>query len=226
MKNVHLISTDKPSRLRYNLSNQLVLIKDTYRVNYDNEVTQHIFITSDEEIKEGDWVITPTNDIIQWAKVFRPDGKKIIITTDQDLIAEGIQPIDDTFLEWFVNNPSCEFVDVRYEVLKPFQSVDKGYMIHLPDNEVLGEPKQGTVEEAAKYQADRMISEEAYEDALNMQKASNAGYESKIAELEAQIKEMYSKDEVLKILLARNVKLGIIDKTSEVEEWFNRFKKK
>ena len=25
---------------------------------------QHLYILSDEEIKEGDWVITPTNDII------------------------------------------------------------------------------------------------------------------------------------------------------------------
>ena len=40
-----------------------------------------------------------------------------------------------------------------------------------------------------------------------------------------QAERMYSKEEVLKILLARNVELGIIDKTSEVEEWFNRFKK-
>jgi hypothetical protein len=152
MKHIHVLPTDKPSRLFKSFGKLNIGDYITKRENL--QVTnQHIYITSDEEIKEGDWVITPTNDIIQWAKVFRPDGKKIIITTDQDLIAEGIQPIDDTFLEWFVNNPSCEFVDVRYEVLKPFQSVDKGYMIHLPDNEVLGEPKQETLEEAAKKHA-------------------------------------------------------------------------
>ena len=37
----------------------------------------------------------------------------IILTTDQDLIADGIQSIDDEFLEWFVKNPSCEYVDQR-----------------------------------------------------------------------------------------------------------------
>jgi hypothetical protein len=74
---------------------------------------RNIYITSEEEIKEGDWVITPTNDILEWAKAFQPIGKKIILTTDQKLIKYGVQPIDDEFLEWFVDNPSCEMVDVK-----------------------------------------------------------------------------------------------------------------
>jgi hypothetical protein len=36
---------------------------------------------------------------------------KIILTTDQDLIKDGVQAIDDEFLEWFVKNPSCEEVE-------------------------------------------------------------------------------------------------------------------
>ena len=38
--------------------------------------------------------------------------KKIILTTDQDLIADGIQAISDEFINWFVKNPSCEEVEV------------------------------------------------------------------------------------------------------------------
>jgi hypothetical protein len=34
------------------------------------------------------------------------------MTTDQDLIADGVQAIDGEFLEWFVNNSSCEEVEV------------------------------------------------------------------------------------------------------------------
>ena len=45
--------------------------------------------------------------------------KKIILTTDQDLIKDGVQAIDDEFLEWFVKNPNCEFV----EVVKGFADV-------------------------------------------------------------------------------------------------------
>jgi hypothetical protein len=42
--------------------------------------------------------------------------KKIILTTDQDLINDGVQAIDDEFLEWFVKNPSCESVEVKQEL--------------------------------------------------------------------------------------------------------------
>lgn len=41
-----------------------------------------------------------------------------------------------------------------------------------------------------------------------------------------QQERMYSEEEVLKILLAKNVDLGIIGKTSEVKEWFEQFKNK
>ncbi len=120
-----------------------------------NVLTQHVYITSDEKAEDEDWLLI-IDDFETYVHKHKGDNlpttswKKIILTTDQDLIAEGIQPIDDTFLQWFVNNSSCEFVDVRYDVLRPFQSVDKGYTIHLPDNEVLGEPKQETFEEIEK----------------------------------------------------------------------------
>ena len=113
MKNVHVLPTDKPSRLHFDdklfLSTSIQISKNI------NSIVEgrNIYITSDEEIKEGDWVITPTNDVIQWAKVFQPDGKKIILTTDQDLINDGVQPIDDEFLDWFFKNPNCEEVEIE-----------------------------------------------------------------------------------------------------------------
>jgi hypothetical protein len=68
--------------------------------------------------------------------------KEILLSTDELLIKDGVQAIDDEFLEWFVKNPSCEKVEVSYGILKPFQSTNKGYIIHLPDNDVLEKPKQ------------------------------------------------------------------------------------
>lgn len=41
--------------------------------------------------------------------------KKIILTTNKLLIKDGIQAINDDFLEWFVKNPSCEEVEVIQE---------------------------------------------------------------------------------------------------------------
>ncbi len=112
MKNIHVIPTDKPSRF-FNTNEGEYHFREHYVPDTIQTCKNHnIYITSDEEIKEGDWVITPTNDILEWAKVFQPIGKKIILTTDQYLIKNSVQDIDDEFLEWFVDNPSCEAVEV------------------------------------------------------------------------------------------------------------------
>ena len=81
------------------------------------EVKGDVYITSDEEIKEGDWYIKsntnlPTKRIHLGNNLYK-DDKKIVLTTDQDLIKDGVQTIDDKFLEWFIKNPSCEFVEVN-----------------------------------------------------------------------------------------------------------------
>jgi hypothetical protein len=112
MKNIHVIPTDKPSRF-FNTNEGKYHFREHYVPDTIQTCKNHnIYITSDEEIKEGDWVITSTNDILEWAKVFQPIGKKIILTTDQYLIKNSVQDIDDEFLEWFVDNPSCEAVEV------------------------------------------------------------------------------------------------------------------
>jgi hypothetical protein len=112
MKNIFLFPTDKPSRLRYNLSNVLVVTKELYR-DYGKEVNQNIYITSDEEIKEGEYGLSKLGEIIKFHSGY--DYRyyaKIILTDNPDLIKNGVQAIDDEFLEWFVKNPSCEFVEI------------------------------------------------------------------------------------------------------------------
>ena len=120
MKNLHVLPTDKPSRLSI-IDSQLIYSKE-YFIN-----PQHIYITSDAEVKEGDYVYHNSGyvsivlgfnldaikltDAQRWSK----DCKKIILTTDQDLIADGVQEIDDTFLEWFIENPSCENIEIKEE---------------------------------------------------------------------------------------------------------------
>jgi hypothetical protein len=121
MKNIHLLPTDKPSRLwTNNLRRRLEL--DEFPEQHPTNIAKHIYITSNEKIKDGDWFINTSLN-----KPYQADAsdvhvslinekkycKKIILTTDQDLIKDGVQPIDDTFLEWFVNNPSCEWVKVE-----------------------------------------------------------------------------------------------------------------
>jgi len=124
MKNIHLLPTDKPSRLYEDVDCDLRLGYD-FIVRQGMLQNQHIYITSDEEIKERDYIISLVDDE-SFEMVWKCDEsqikniidfdlefKKIILTTDQDLIKDGVQSIDDTFLEWFVKNPSCEKVDVN-----------------------------------------------------------------------------------------------------------------
>ena len=65
------------------------------------------FITNDEEIKRGDWFLTDDKRVEKDATDWRAREwhRKIILTTDQDLIKDGVQAIPDEFLEWFVKNP-------------------------------------------------------------------------------------------------------------------------
>ena len=144
MKNLHLLPTDKPSRLFYNKKDSIFTIDNDfeYVIKEDWFQDYNIYITNHEEIKEGDYVCasggfrfvkTLNNDK---GRTFKDDGivskqnpssichlsnyKKIILTTDQDLINDGIQAIDDEFLEWFVKNPSCE--NVKIELIEEIPS--------------------------------------------------------------------------------------------------------
>jgi hypothetical protein len=81
-----------------------------------HKIGNELYITSDEEIKDGEYGLSRLGEIIKFHSGY--DYRyyaKIILTTDQDLIKDGVQVIDDEFLEWFVKNPSCEYVEVEEE---------------------------------------------------------------------------------------------------------------
>ncbi len=120
MKNIHVLPTDKPSRLwTNNLRRRLEL--DEFPSQHPSNIVKHIYITSDEEIKKDTkpfWCIDTKDNSVNYYQDALPlynyiGYKKIILTTDQDLINNGVQAIDDEFLEWFVKNASCESIVVE-----------------------------------------------------------------------------------------------------------------
>jgi hypothetical protein len=162
MKNIHILPTDKPSRLQR--------FTDVDKIEFElaskDEIFNkgiNIYITNDEDIKEGDWFIA-NNGVHKCIRVdentscpfitlnskgeeighFKTWKTKIILTTDFRL-APDVQKIDDEFLEWFVKNPSCEEVEIK----KVWFSLDKstngnlgitsngywGYKIIIPKEE-------------------------------------------------------------------------------------------
>jgi hypothetical protein len=123
MRNVHILPTDKPSRLYLGDNGNFVfgMMQTSIQSRNDDFTNQNISITNSEEItgfENNIWVIKGER-IFLWqntmALVSNLKPKKIILTTDPDLIAEGVQPIDNEFLEWFVKNPSCERVEVVHK---------------------------------------------------------------------------------------------------------------
>jgi len=123
-KNVHILATDQPSRLVKNLKGVFSLMNESLEVG-GAICNINMYVTSDGKIKEGDYIysfadnrtykiVYSENNIIQssFHSHYSNESKKIILTTDTILIADGVQAIDDEFLEWFVKNPSCEFVEI------------------------------------------------------------------------------------------------------------------
>ena len=135
MKNIHVLPTDKPSRIRIGNNGNFVfgLIQNSIASKNDSYTNQNIYITSDEKIKKYDWYIAD-NKLYRASVDHNPElytygCKKLILTTDQDLIKDGVQAIDDEFLEWFVKNPTCERVEVEdFPMTEKYNS--KGEYVH------------------------------------------------------------------------------------------------
>ena len=213
MKNIHLLPTDKPSRL-FKFANQLHL--DTIPKEYYKKY--NIYITDSEEIKEGDWYLDTFNTQRIKANEFSDHKhygnscKKIILTTDPNLIADGVQSIDDEFLEWFVKNPSCEQIEVQ----KWFDGLDfLEYKLITPKEEA----EQETLEEAAeKYlQECRLLTNIHLSNPIHAERCKN----NFIAGAKYMAERMYSEEEVKRILM----KTGNYTKIS-LDAWFEQFKKK
>ncbi len=202
---------------------------------------QNIYITSsEEEIKEGDSSFYPpfgvgkniviNNELFNGELCFHIEAKngkgsftqrtyqtldknkKVILTTDSQLIANGVQAIDEDFLEWFVKNPSCE--EVKIESWQTKGEWDLDYKIIIPEEE----PKQETLEEAAlrlypKYSSDPY---NPTEDVLEEERSIF------IAGAKWQQERSYSETEVLQLLL----KLQQTESYDNLYDWFEQFKKK
>ena len=226
MKNIHVLPTEKPSRLIKSQDNEFVYLNTNAPNWFENNLKttkQNIYITSDEEIKEGDWYYY-FGHIIKYEKdehTLTPNCKKIILSTDPDLIKDGVQAIDDEFLWWFSENPSCE----RAEVVKgKMQLNDDGQEYGFPDMSLYKiiipqeEPKQETLEEAAeKLYLSHENNELLYGHSEDLQLAYKAGI---LDGAKWQQERMYSEEELEVAFFEGR------ENTLSFNEWFEQFKKK
>ena len=254
MKNIYVLPTSQPSRLvkqKYDTLDRLCLADIvTKRTEYKRF---NIYINSDEEIKKGDWVYSEArktlfkvksicntsagyllieDDVIMPLEINEVDCKKIILTTDQDLIKNGVQSIDDEFLQWFVKNPSCENVEVEEEdysqkcrecgeTVKRGYSCKKGCFMRagnfIPTDENIKykiiipkeKPKQETLEEVAEIYASHSLKEERQKD-LNMGFKEGAKWQQERSYSEEDMKQAF-----------RGFASG-----KSFKDWFEQFKNK
>lgn len=161
MKNIHILPTDKPSRLKQNKITKKISLVKNKGIDLTAYTAINIYITSDEtaypyalhlkkqEVLKIKGVGENSGELYHDKGFSYPyECQKIILTTDQDLIEDGVQAIDDEFLEWFVKNPSCESVEIEkmFNVVQ-FTSREFIYKIIIPKEEAKKEiPQIGTKE--------------------------------------------------------------------------------
>lgn len=84
--------------------------------DWDGNIPQHLYFTTDEEIKEGDWYIDDCNLIRQavtsdkdyWDR--RPTYKKIVATTDKSL---GLPEPSQAFIQKYCELGGIDEVDIE-----------------------------------------------------------------------------------------------------------------
>lgn len=130
---------------------QYTTLNGSFRDIYTSFIPQHLYILSDDEIKEGDFYFSGnrfTNDNLSKFKVgisstefYKEQSiKKIIASTNTDLIKEGIASINDYFIKQYCNNPTEEVL-VEYEKTIGDKYIP-GYNFDLPEaNEIVIKPK-------------------------------------------------------------------------------------
>jgi translation initiation factor 2 beta subunit (eIF-2beta)/eIF-5 len=223
-KNIWLLPTNEPSRLYFNNNDKNLQSCKVDKKSTPLKINQNIYITSDEEIKEGDWVFQECLNMphrlikadTENVKVLNDLNKckKIILTTDQDLINDGVQPIPDEFLEWFVKNPSCERVETKQ--IFGIGRVYSAYEIIIPKEE----PKQETLEEA--------MSKDGYHES-DYDKIWREGVEFGVkwqSERMYSEEEMYSALQKLRLVFKSGVQKWQEDFEFDLDKWFEQFKKK
>jgi hypothetical protein len=134
MKNIFLLPTDQLTSVLYGKDDKYKLANSTMSMDWfissAGYKPKHIYITSDEELPYDDSIFATgafyhrdaAKDIhIITKDTFHPNPNfcsRIILTTDDSLFKYGVQEIDNEFLEWFIKNPTCEFINVEKEELK------------------------------------------------------------------------------------------------------------
>lgn len=167
MKNIHLLPTQnnksKLALYHYDGSKNIKVGEIALQINNNLGWTncwspRELYITSEEKIKDKDWCLDIDNEIVKYCEkkynmLFHNVCKKIILTTDENLIKDRVQAIDNEFLEWFLKNSSCENVEIDFSL----GSGSFKYKIIIPQQEYISPVRPFKVKEDRSETMQRFI---------------------------------------------------------------------
>jgi len=166
----------------------------------DSTIYYHLYITSNEKIKEDDWHINALGEIAQFIKgtTIRSDYPKIIASTDKAL---NLPTIPKSYIEYFIEewNKSNKIEEIELEMEEDFdlignEAISLGVELKLQNNEVV-----------PVYKLDSPIWN------MNISNSNN------------QI--MYSEKEIRKLLLKLSQDICNYGQYLTLDQWFEQNKK-
>jgi hypothetical protein len=241
MKNINILPTELPSRLYYNMLDKTYQLSEYPKYHTYIKPTHNIYITSEEDINENDYIITKDGRLVEVSYLLSNDiegGSKIILTTDSKLIKDGVQSIDNEFLEWFVNNQSCERISltIRSAWLANGLIIDF-YKITIPTEEPnqeieLGIPKGKLNVLFGENQSNKKIEEvaERYASGRCTAKVMHKGLTDAIKFGANWQKERSYSEEEVKDIIGQTIEKFYkhrytLTKAEMKEQWLEQFKK-
>jgi len=100
---------------------QYTTLNGSFRDIVSSFKVQNIYITVNGSFARGAYVTDGIEVIKATPKLVDAQGlvdrrnwKKIVLTSDPDLIADGIKHTGEEFLDWFVKNPNCDQVEAKH----------------------------------------------------------------------------------------------------------------
>lgn len=178
----------------------LCLTGDLLRTN------QYVYVTNDEDINDNDYIITKDGRLVQVSYLLSEDligGTKVVMTNDPKLIEDGVQGIEEKFFDWFIDNPSCEKVEINW-IIKAY-SIKKEYKIIIPTFEENVERELSFIHKSCR------------------NPDFDLGFKTGMILGDSKQSIHYGESEVLELLLNRP---GPYLTDDEIKEWFNDVKKK
>jgi hypothetical protein len=224
--NVVILSTDKTSKLGLHSDKKLNLHDSELTKNLPHYQPQHLYILSNDEIKEGNWVIALDTNIVfkcnayeaeKPIKQFKNLYKKIIATTDSSLEIPdrngapqydpyGLPQIPKSFIEYFISEYNKD--NVISKVLVEVEHSSKNSTVNLLCNDGNFQIKLNQNNEIF------ILTEQKQETLENF--ALELGYVWENTESSARRvlekffeyqKQSYSREEVVKLLINHTINL-------------------